>query len=378
MRVNSNRLLLIKSLFIIFLSFTLFLTCGPSDSTDNPYMHLFELEGGKLPFYESAKNTTPVIKDKNSRYKIDYDPNDSTFSVGIPPYEIFATLRDFDPEIHHGIVDNTNLYKILYNLSDYYKDEIKKLAQLNAEDTTAFDSTFFADTSINVDSIFKFTSDSTFPVISPFDFGTEDKCYSYVTDNAALFRNGNDIHVLMAYLFKSSDYEGNDKEYNDYQVLESVFNNETGDIVLDLVMWVDYFNTTGDYCCRMKVHGNEKSHHFTMTYVKANGYSKYPAVSMVGTGVSKSDDPSDYFLIKIKRNMTYKPSYTEARYYKFSCSANEDSLRAYPDTGYALTDIEDPRSYSSILDTMAMFDVDGADNLWNLDGLRNKSIELIY
>lgn len=68
----------------------------------------------------------------------------------------------------------------------------------------------------------------------------------------------------------------------------------------------------------------------------------------------------------------------DARYYRFNVAANEDSLRAYPGNGFEKEDITDPRNYSSLLDTMTMFKLDGSDNATNLGDFANGSIKLTY
>jgi hypothetical protein len=270
-----------------------------------------------------------------------------SFSAGTPTYMIFNTFQEYVFPRDEGRIDQSNIYKVLNDINVMYNQ---------AMDTITPVVTAVGD------------SNATVAIASPFDFGTLPQAFSFTSDNCALHKSGDTIFVLFTWNIGPG-----------YGVLQGCFNDSTGDIRVDVVDCVLY-SDQNKYCTRLSISGNQITHHFTVKFVSADGIGTI-AVSFVGTGVSKSDNTEDYFLIKynyLTRDGATGITNHDARYYRFNVAANEDSLRAYPVNGFAKEDIADPRNYSSLLDTMTMFKLDGSDNATKLSDFANGSIKLTY
>lgn len=329
-------------------------------NSQNEIKSLFTLSSGGIPLYNSASNTAPSIT--ASRYHSS-DRSDTTWGdlSERPTYIIFNALREYDSG-STGF-DHTNMYKVLYDAGVFYNNALTEIKNLHT--TYVLDT--IGDSMVINDTVFNLEGDSLFPVKSPFDFGTGDKAYKYGNEWSALAKIKDRIYALLSW--GGTEEDGT----SFYGVIESNFNEESGDIVLDVVNLVLY--GSGEmYTNRMSLQGNEKTHYFTIRLAIPRAEElKGKATSLIGTGVSKSDGSDDYFLLKVKSNyfkkeiwdgdsVTYIPMFPEGRYYKFNANATEDSLRNYPNWGFSRDSIADPKGYLSILDTLEFFDLHGKDN----------------
>lgn len=214
-------------------------------------------------------------------------------------------------------------------------------------------------------------------ILSPFDFGKPTKAYSYAYKNGALSRVDNKIFALLTWVYDNPGQKT-------YGVLETNFDQTSGDIELDVTNFVDYDSSY--YTNRMYLKGNEKTHTFTLKFAMPAEKKDWKAFSIIGTGVSRSDNPADYFLLKVKSHYKqWDPAgdstiliYPEGRYFKFSAGVNEDSLKLYPDFGYPKDSIVDPNGYLAVQDTMAFFDLNCADNPTAVTDFRGGTVELDY
>jgi hypothetical protein len=321
----------------------LFIICNCSSPTSNQAKKI-TLD---VQFYGSAITTTPVFKPKaNSLLKSEAD----TFSSGIPTFRVFNAFQEYIESRDQGKIDQSNIYKVLSDVDGFFQ---------NALDSTTPHMGTFGDSAV------------TYLVESPFNFGVSPRKYSYVSDHFALNKCGDTIFALLTWTWHMT---GGDQ--TTYGVTQANFNNATGDLEIDLVALVDY-TAMDDYCYRMYLHGNKISHRFDFKYVGANGVTTSGAVSMIGSGISKSANNNDYFLVKMIDDNQLK-TYPNGRYYKFSVASNEDSLMAYATNGYEKTDIDDPNGYLQIIDSLSFFALDGSNNAIKLADFKNSSILLQY
>lgn len=318
-----------------------FIICNCSSPTSNQAKKI----NIDVQFYGSAITTTPVLKSKaNSLLKSEVD----TFSSGIPTFRVFNAFQEYIESRDQGKIDQSNIYKVLSDVDGFFQ---------NALDSTTPHTGTFGDSTI------------TYLVESPFNFGTNPRKYSYVSDHFALNRYGDTIFALLTWTWHRT---GDDQ--TTYGVTQANFNNATGDLEIDLVALVDY-TAMDDYCYRMYIHGNKISHRFDFKYVSANGVTPYGAISMIGSGISMSANSKDYFLIKMIDDGQLK-TYSDGRYYKFSVASNEDSLRAYAMIGYEKADIDDPDGYLQKIDSLNFFALDGSNNAIKLADFKNGSVLL--
>lgn len=297
------------------------------------------LESGEVLFYSSARETTPEIPEAASARSTSGDPSEWTSGSGNPLYVVFNLLREFNPEIHEGVLDRSNLYKVLYDVGNLIPENPVELAAPAA-------------------------------VQSPFDFGSATRTYAYGADQELTFESdyegisdyamnvdGTAIEALVTYVWR----EGEKYERG---VFQADYDAATGDIEIQLVHLVTYADGES-YSNRVFVSGNETDHTFTIKSLNA-GKSATAGEgtansSIVGTGVSMSDSTDDYFLVKVLAG-----SLTEPSYYKLPAGATEEELQAYPWDGRALSDIDDPHGYATAVEALEMYTIN--DAILSVDG----------
>jgi hypothetical protein len=307
-------------------------------------------------------DTTPVITATTS---------DSSLSKGIvkvstdwdsgnPAYEVFNVFRQYLYPQHDGIIDISNLYKLLYEAGSHYDNAISSSSD--------------SDTSENLE---KADSDSTAvqelasatEILPPFDFGNTARSYTHASNNYALSTDGDTVYAILTWIWDE------DPTYS-YGVIEGSFNSTSGDLTLDMVYLVDYEGDS-DYCLRTYITGNDTTHQFTVKLSKYNTGENAYAMSMIGTGVSQSDDENDYFLLKMKDNDNLS-EYTNGRYFRFAADSDEDALAAASHLGYDYADIEDANNYADTLDGMTFFALDGSDHATSVSDFTNSDLTLDY
>jgi hypothetical protein len=324
---------------LLLLPMYLILSCGSPTSNQEKRISV------DVQFYGSAVTTTPLLKTKaHSLSKSAID----TFSSGFPTFRIFNAFQEYVVSRDQGVIDQSNIYKVLNDVDGLFQ---------NALDTTTPHNGTFGDSITN------------YTVESPFNFGTGPRKYSYISDHFALHKSGDTIFALLTWTWERAG-----ENQKTYGVTQSSFNNLTGEMLVDLVAFVDY-TAMDDYCYRMYIQGNKLTHKFDFKYVGANGVTPSGAVSIIGSGISKSANNSDYFIIKMIDDGQLK-AYPDGRYFKFTVTSNEDSLRAYAREGYEKSAIADPDGYLQKIDSMNFFALNGSDNAIKLTDFKNGSILL--
>lgn len=324
-------------IFLIFLA-----SCGSVSTVGNPN---FRLPTGQKAFYSDAMDTTPVIEATTSAASISAMGVSmkvtSGWTSGNPAYEVFRLLQEYEYPRDEGIIDVSNIYKALWEAGVQYDNALDIVQELPVP-----------------------------TVISPpFDFGNDPVTYTHASDHAALALDGDTIKALLTWIWDESPTMS-------YGVIEGSFNDTTGDIGLDMVYLVDYEGDS-DYCLRTFIAGNKISHSFTLRTVKCGTAEGAYAISMIGAGISQSDNVGDYFLLKAIDNGNLA-DFPEGRWFRALASANEDDLMAEPDTGSGLADIADPNNYAETINGLTFFALDGSDNATSVDDFLNSSLILDY
>ncbi len=334
-----------KILFISFISCGLILFVGCSgtatgtDSTTGDSAS-FEIPEGDTAFYSAALDASPVIEATVSASS-SVSFLTTSWDSGNPVYEIFNALRSYTYPDDEGIIDVSNIYKLLFEAGNNYENASEEVSELV--------------TPVAIE--------------SPFDFGTEAVTFTHASTTDALGKaeDGETIQALMTWIWDESPKMS-------YGVLEGTYNESTGAITLDMVYLVDY-ETESNYCLRVQLSGNESTHEFTLKTSKVGSEEDTYGISMIGKGVSQSESEDDYFLMKIIDNDNLS-EYESGRYFKFSAAADEDELRAHAIDGYELEEIEDPNSYADDIEEMSFFAIDGSDHATTVDAFSNPELTL--
>lgn len=317
-----------------------------SDGSSSGDSSSFDLPDGEKAFYNAVMDITPVIETTSSTSAV--RAVTTSWDSGNPAYEIFNAFQEYVFPRDEGVIDTSNVYKLLFEAGNSYDRAVDSAVELPA---------------LTV-------------IVSPFDFEDVAGSYTHASSNYALLKDGDTVHALLTWIWDE------DPKFS-YGVFKGDFNTATGDIELDMAYLVDY-PPDGDpdggdsnYCLRTYISGNEDTHSFTLRASKVGTQDGYYAISMVGTGISRSDNPDNYFLLKIIDNDNLS-GYPEGRYYKFSAGADETAFKAHPINGYAVGEFNDPDGYTAILDSMTFFSLDGSDHATSVSDFLNSDLVLKY
>lgn len=300
--------------------------CGSSSSSDNQTD--FDPPSGEYAFYSRAVETTPFITPTDSQGSLSKDAvvaSASRWESGTPAYEVFNLLREYVNPRDEGVIDVSNIYKLLFDAAQQYEDGASSARELV---TPAL-------------------------IASPFDLGSAPRTFTHAEDHAALVTDGSTVSALLTWIWDESPKMS-------YGVFEGGFGRTSGEIELNMVYLVDYVGES-DYALRASISGNEDTHEFLLKTAKVGTVPGAYAVSIIGAGISRGAGPDDYFLLKIKDNGTLA-GYPNGRFFKVPASATEDDLRALPALGSDISEIEDSMGYADILDGMTFFALDGSDH----------------
>lgn len=353
---------------LVLLALTLVLGCGSTGSVStagNPSG--FELPAGETAFYSDAMNTIPVIEATVSAASISAKGLSlkitTEWESGNPAYEIFNVLREYEYPRDEGVIDVSNIYKLLFEAGTQYSNAVDEI-------NSAGDSEGDSDSEDASETKFAVSSELATPAVvaSPFDFGNDPVTYTHASDHYALALDGDAVQALLTWIWDESPTMS-------YGVLEGSFNGTTGDITLDMAYLVDY-EGEDDYSLRTFVSGNKISHQFTLKIAKCGHSSGVCSTSMIGTGISRSDNAEDYFLMKIIDGDNLS-DFPEGRWFKVPASATEDDLMALSGTGSDLADIADPNNYAEAIEELTFFALDGSDNATSVTDFESSDLILV-
>lgn len=312
---------------------------GSGDSGDG-----FDIPSTETAFYTPATSTTPVIRSAASAMlvkSVGVTKVTTAWSSGNPVYEIFNAFREYQFPRDEGVIDVSNVYKLLFEAGNNYTSALTEVELLPSPVTIA----------------------------PPFDFGNTPKTYTDASETDALTSDEGTVDAILTWIW-------NESPKMSYGVLEGGFNEDTGDLTLDMAYLVDYEGPS-DYCLRAFISGNDTTHEFTLKLAKFNSGSGAYAISMIGAGVSQSDNPDDYFLLKIIDNDNLA-EFPEGRFFRFAASSSETELMAHPVNGYALEDVSDPNGYADTIGAMTFFALDGSDHATSVGSFSDSELKLQY
>lgn len=257
---------------------------------------------------EVAPSFTPATDASVSK-----SPTKEEWQSGSPLYELFYLLRDFNPETDNGVIDTSNLYKTMWESKNFVSSAKWRCGSIVEQ------------------------------VISPpFDFGNEDASFNcayndvgredgYDFGGAMKEVDANGVMIEPIDYFKTSYVEqqglfgfvwvdlARANPHYEYGSLEGSVNTETGDLSVDIAVWVDY-DDVDDYCYRNDIDGNSETNEFTLRSAKGNGSGNSQAYSVVGKGISKGE--GNYMLFKVNHDGT------TGKYFCIGAEEGEAELKA--------------------------------------------------
>lgn len=292
--------------------------------------------GGAVPFYTSARRVSPVFVASAAAPSARAMPlRSQAWDPGNPVRTFFDLLRNFEHPADEGRVDSHNLYKVLFDAGNMFAGFRTDTG------STALPSPLIAST---------------------FDFGTGASAHPYggVRDMVG----GNGVHYHHSWAFRVEgtvthalltwNYDES-VAHQEHGAIEASLDEATGDIELHMANFVWYSDTSW-FSIRTWVAGNTNTHAFALKGLNRN---QHPfggsCTSFAGAGVSQGAD--EYFLFKLREGAG------ALAWYKIPAAANEDSLLAMPQAGFASIEPgQDPRGYLALVPAALFLESDGADS----------------
>jgi len=190
-------------------------------------------------------------------------------------YEIFQLIREYDHEIHNGVIDGSNWYKAIFEASQAVDDAYSRCKEVPAQDTE-----------------------------SPFDFEDEGLKHSYNCSQERESVSGNTTYLRSAMVNQAGDpfvVEGLIAQtiIQTSQVSSSAvqvdIDPETGDLILAQAYLVDY-EGENDYAVRSYIKSNTNSGLFSLKMTKGSGGGMSGGLSISAAGYASGDN---HYLIKV-------------------------------------------------------------------------------
>ena len=258
-------------LAVLATGFAMLIGCGQASSTSNS-------TALKLSLLGNASTTTPVFEPSVTGSSI---KGQSTWGSG-PLYSVYFSLREFLASRDEGIVDRSNLYKLLADV-----DTVLSGAQGIAV-------TSFAEKEIT-------------PPFNKLQKMVCDQAGNDTANKVAVARKEttNETNAILTWIWSDSASK------EEYGIASVYFNKSTKDLSIDMVYSVDYDlgDTTTDYNLRCNVTGNAASNEFQFKYIIGDN-------KIVSKGISRGE--GNYMLFK------YQGGSDPVRYLVVPSSADEN------------------------------------------------------
>ncbi|MFC1496535.1 hypothetical protein ACFL52_03875 [Candidatus Margulisiibacteriota bacterium] len=245
MKINNTVLFV----FFCFLAVVL-ISCG---------QNTVDSSSGTRTFYSNTANTTPVFEPasaSSSNIK-----KQAAWSSGNALYSVFFTLREYLTSRDEGIVDRSNLYKLLYDVDTVFSGISGEAAAITEQSIT--------------------------PPFSGFSAVTCNKAKNDTSGKRAIAikQTGDETNAIVSWIWTDSATK------EEYGIATLQFNNSTKDLEIDMVFSVDYDSgdTATDYNLRCQVAGNADNNTFQFKYIIGD-------TKIVAKGVSQG--AGEYMLFK--------------------------------------------------------------------------------
>jgi hypothetical protein len=217
--------------------------------------------GSDLHLTQNTSNAAPVFPPApEGKTGASARPATGEWGSGNPLYSVYFTMREFLPERDEGVVDRSNLYKMLYD----------------------------------VDNVFAGASTAAQPIpeqeiVAPFSQLGSVVCDRVLNDEADKVSVGfketeESIHAVMSWIWSDGPSKA------EYGVAVASYDKATQDLTVDMTYSVDYdiSNPLAEYCLRCWVAGNTQEHTFEFKYIIGN-------TQIVAKGVSQGEGQSMLF-----------------------------------------------------------------------------------
>lgn len=341
----------------------IFSGCLSNSSDENIFFNAAQNFAPK--FTEAIPEAIPAhhFKSKNSE--------STSWQSNNAMYEMWNLLREFDPEIHYGVIDGSNMYMTLHSSGELYNNARSECAG-NTIDLRIITPPINIDFGNNTQYDHLCNSSST---------GTasgETNTYTYyyalreegleeaaaeAAAAAATAAHEEDATVEIgatgneSYFLEFSGFTS-DTGTKQYEVLEAYRDPNTFDVEIDS-SYIMLYNDGTTYGVHLELSGNELTHAFTLKLrtENTNDTSGICWITMAGKGISKGE--GNYFLFKLDNGCGGYDNATGERYFVFPVGATIDTLKATDQTGVTYDNIdENGAPYKEDVQAMTLFTAD--------------------
>ncbi|MFA5104508.1 MAG: hypothetical protein WC527_04965 [Candidatus Margulisiibacteriota bacterium] len=250
-------------------------------------------------FYTETSNTTPVFQPSSAstssiRPSAVTSLSTEEWGSGNPLYCVYYSLREFISSRDEGVVDRSNLYKLLIDVDSVFSGLSSTASSITSQEVTP-----------------------------PFDKLQKIVCDKAYNDTGgkrsiAMKETASEVNAIITWIW--SDVSNKEE----YGIATINYNKDTSDITVDMTFSVDYDvsgSTACDYNLRCYVTGNSAANSFQFKYIVGNN-------TVVAKGISKG--AGNYMLFK------YEGPGVDQRYIVVEGTADESFFIAQNSTPTAI------------------------------------------
>lgn len=253
-----------KKILVIVSSFVSFLVVGSCGGSSG--------DSSKELFYNAARQTTPAITAAVSVGSVSVN----ALTPGSAGYEIYNLMRDYNNETDDGVIDMTNMYKMLYEAGNGYENAVNGCSSV-AE--------------VEIDAPYDLGLTDTYDCRGATGTMSDNYAYGF----AIREESAGTKHVLVGFRWAPTP-----AEQLSHGVMQGTYNETTGDLNIRALNNVVYPSSSG-FTVRTHIEGNKDTHAFTLNSIVGTlnaGHTAYMgSYTIVGKGVSRG--AGNYFLFKI-------------------------------------------------------------------------------
>lgn len=248
-----KKIIIVLVLFALMLSLAFYMiSCGQSSSSSSSSSTTTASES--VTFYAQASDMTPVFEPTASSSSVS---SKATWGSGNPLYSVFFTLRAFLASRDEGVVDRSNLYKLLADIDTVYSGITGEVVAITEQAIT--------------------------PPFAAFSAITCDKAINNTNENkaGALKETTDEVDAIVTWIWTE---EANPLKA-EYGIATSVYDKSTKDTTVNMTYSVDNDTTTAstEYNLRCYVTGNRDQHAFSFKYIIGD-------TKIVAKGISKAGE----------------------------------------------------------------------------------------
>ncbi len=298
-------------------------------------------------FYSSAKDTAPAIASEASSSSTELssptEGRQAALASGTMIYSIYTLFRDYQYPTDEGVVDMSNIYKVLFETGRIYETAKNNCTSITEQ---------------IIDAPFDLGLTETYNCAGYQNTMSDTYAYGY-----AIKESGSVKHALLTYRWAPDM-----PTHVEHGILQGSYDESNGVLSLHTIHNVYYASADG-FVVRTDITGDTDDHSFTLRSIISGTVSSTNYTSIVGSGISQG--AGNYFLFKVNSDSESN------RYFCIEGTATEADLELMSDNGDVTADAN-CSSYVSTVESMTFLTDTTADIPDTIDDFTDSSIFLTY